>query len=94
MRSNLNNKMIRLFFLLYFILFSHKVFSACNDQPSNDVDWSNCNFVESLDLSGVALAGAHVATIPPNVLAQMIEHPLTDRGIDAFLADAKSYDPV
>ena len=46
------------------------------------------------DVTDVALAGAHVATIPPNVLAQMIEHPLTDRGIDAFLADAKSYDPV
>ena len=46
------------------------------------------------DVTDVALAGAHVATIPPNVLAQMIEHPLTDKGIDAFLADAKSYDPV
>ena len=46
------------------------------------------------DVIDVALAGADVATIPPNVLAQMIEHPLTDKGIEAFLADAKSYDAV
>ena len=34
-----------------------------------------------------AKAGAHVATIPFKVLDQMIKHPLTDRGLDAFLKD-------
>ena len=34
-----------------------------------------------------ALAGAHVSTIPFTVLRQMLKHPLTDKGIDAFLAD-------
>ncbi|HET7185826.1 MAG TPA: fructose-6-phosphate aldolase [Terriglobales bacterium] len=34
-----------------------------------------------------ALAGAHVATIPFKVLDQMIKHPLTDKGLDAFLKD-------
>ncbi|MBZ5567664.1 MAG: fructose-6-phosphate aldolase [Acidobacteriia bacterium] len=34
-----------------------------------------------------AMAGAHVATIPFKVLDQMIKHPLTDRGLDAFLKD-------
>ena len=34
-----------------------------------------------------ALAGAHVATIPAKVLDQMFKHPLTDKGIDAFLKD-------
>ena len=34
-----------------------------------------------------ALAGAHVSTIPFGVLQQMLKHPLTDKGIDAFLAD-------
>lgn len=34
-----------------------------------------------------AKAGAHVATIPPNVLRQLYAHPLTDKGLAAFLAD-------
>ncbi|MFC2060733.1 transaldolase family protein, partial [Chloroflexota bacterium] len=34
-----------------------------------------------------AKSGAHVATIPYNVLMQMINHPLTDVGIARFLAD-------
>ncbi len=41
-----------------------------------------------------ALAGAHIATIPPAVLFQMLRHPLTDLGIESFLEDAKSYEPV
>ncbi|HET8667572.1 MAG TPA: fructose-6-phosphate aldolase [Terriglobales bacterium] len=36
-----------------------------------------------------AMAGAHVATIPFKVLDQMFKHPLTDKGLDAFLADWK-----
>ena len=35
----------------------------------------------------VAIAGADYATIPPKVLRAMILHPLTDRGLEAFLAD-------
>ena len=34
-----------------------------------------------------AKAGAHIATIPYNVLMQMIRHPLTDVGIARFLSD-------
>ena len=41
-----------------------------------------------------ALAGAHVATLPPAVLFQMARHPLTDAGIERFLADAAKYTPV
>jgi transaldolase len=36
-----------------------------------------------------ALAGAHVATIPPSLLPQMLKHPLTDLGIQRFLDDAR-----
>jgi transaldolase len=35
------------------------------------------------------LAGAHVSTIPFKVLDQMFKHPLTDKGLDQFLADWK-----
>jgi transaldolase len=34
-----------------------------------------------------AKAGAHIATVPYNVLMQMIQHPLTDIGVKRFLAD-------
>ena len=34
-----------------------------------------------------AKMGAHVATLPPGVLRQMFAHPLTDKGLDAFMKD-------
>lgn len=36
-----------------------------------------------------ALAGADVATVPFKVLNQLIQHPLTDKGLNAFLDDWK-----
>jgi transaldolase len=36
-----------------------------------------------------ALIGADVATVPPGVIWKLLEHPLTDRGVEAFLKDAK-----
>jgi len=35
----------------------------------------------------VALAGADVATIPAAVLKGLAQHPLTDKGLEAFMAD-------
>ena len=34
-----------------------------------------------------AKMGAHVATLPPTILRQLFNHPLTDKGLAAFLAD-------
>ncbi|MBO9474159.1 fructose-6-phosphate aldolase [Shimia sp. R10_1] len=39
-----------------------------------------------------ALVGADVMTAPPGVIKSMINHPLTDKGLDAFLADIKAAD--
>ena len=36
-----------------------------------------------------ALIGADVATVPPAVIWKLLNHPLTDRGIEAFLRDAE-----
>ncbi|CAN5541692.1 fructose-6-phosphate aldolase [soil metagenome] len=36
-----------------------------------------------------ALAGADVATVPFKVLSQLIQHPLTDKGLNSFLDDWK-----
>lgn len=38
----------------------------------------------------VALAGAHVATLPLKVLDQLFNHPLTDIGLEKFLADHRA----
>ena len=35
------------------------------------------------------MAGAHIATVPYAVLMQMTKHPLTDIGINRFVADWK-----
>lgn len=40
-----------------------------------------------IHVTAAAKMGAHVATVPPNVLKQMFNHPLTDKGLAAFLAD-------
>ena len=37
-----------------------------------------------------ARIGADVITAPPAVIKSMINHPLTDKGLDAFLADIKA----
>ena len=42
-----------------------------------------------LQVSQVALMGAHVATIPPKIIYQMIKHPLTDSGLEIFMNDWK-----
>lgn len=36
-----------------------------------------------------AKIGSHIATVPYNIIKQMIRHPLTDAGIDKFLNDWK-----
>lgn len=42
-----------------------------------------------LHVVDAALMGAHVATIPYKVIDQLVKHPLTDIGIEKFLADWK-----
>ena len=37
-----------------------------------------------------AIIGADVVTIPPNILEMLYDHPLTKKGLDAFLNDWKS----
>ncbi len=40
-----------------------------------------------LHVLDAALAGAHIATVPFKILTQLLNHPLTDKGIAAFLKD-------
>jgi len=43
----------------------------------------------ALHVKQVALIGADVATCPPSVIKGLVKHPLTEKGIEQFLADWK-----
>ncbi len=46
-------------------------------------------------ITKAALAGADIATMPYKVFKQLVSHPLTDKGVESFLADwAKAKDSV
>jgi transaldolase len=47
-----------------------------------------------IHIIAAAKMGADVATMPPNVLKMMYNHPLTDKGLAAFVADAKKANVV
>ena len=47
-----------------------------------------------LHVVDAALAGAHIATIPFGVIDQIVKHPLTDIGIEKFLADWKKMEKI
>ena len=40
-----------------------------------------------LHIRDAALAGADVVTVPPAILKQAVRHPLTDKGLETFMAD-------
>jgi transaldolase len=42
-----------------------------------------------LHVKAAAMIGADVATVPPAVLRALVVHPLTDKGLELFLADWK-----
>ncbi|HZV20957.1 MAG TPA: transaldolase family protein, partial [Hyphomicrobiales bacterium] len=40
-------------------------------------------------VTDAALAGADIATVPPAILKQLVNHPLTEKGLAQFVADWK-----
>ena len=61
-------------------------------------DWSGKNVDDQVEIitasirtpnhvTQAALLGADIATVPFGVLKKMVQHPLTDRGLDSFLKD-------
>ena len=42
-----------------------------------------------LHVKQAAMIGADVVTVPPGVLRSLVSHPLTDKGLELFLADWK-----
>jgi transaldolase len=58
-----------------------------DNYPDLETDILAASIRHPIHVTQAAKAGADVATVPPNVFKQLIEHPLTDKGLAAFLAD-------
>ena len=58
-----------------------------NAYPSFTTEVLVASVRSSAHVVEAAKMGAHVATLPPAILRGMFKHPLTDKGLDAFLAD-------
>ena len=60
------------------------IFAMYDDIDTQIIAASVRNPINVIDC---ALAGADIATVPYNVLMQMVKHPLTDQGIEKFKKD-------
>ena len=60
------------------------IFAMYDDIDTQIIAASVRNPIHVIDC---ALAGADIATVPYNVLMQMVRHPLTDQGIEKFKKD-------
>lgn len=59
------------------------------DQYMIDTEIIAASIRHPMHVIEAAKMGSHIATIPYGVIKQMIKHPLTDAGIERFLADWK-----
>ena len=66
------------------------VMDILDNYPELDAQVIAASIRHPMHCTQAALIGAHIATVPYNVLMQMIQHPFTDVGIKRFLADWKS----
>ena len=61
-----------------------------DNYPELDTQLITASIRNPMHCTQAALIGSHIATVPYNVLMQMIQHPFTDVGVKRFLADWKS----
>lgn len=67
-----------------------EVLAILNNYPELDTQVIAASIRHTMHCTQAALIGADIATVPYNVLMQMIQHPMTDTGIKRFLDDWKS----
>jgi transaldolase len=60
---------------------------AIYDQYGFDTKILAASVRNAAHVRAAAMAGADCATIPPSTFKDLIKHPLTDKGLEAFLAD-------
>ena len=61
--------------------------SAIFDRHGIETEIIAASIRHPIHVTDAALSGAHIATVPVKVLHQIVKHPLTDQGIEKFLAD-------
>ena len=63
---------------------------AIYDQYGFDTKILAASIRSAEHVRAAALAGADCATLPPAVFSSLIKHPLTEKGLEAFMSDWKS----
>ena len=61
-----------------------------DNYPELDTQLITASIRNPMHCTQAALIGSHIATVPYNVLMQMIQHPFTDVGVKRFLAAWRS----
>jgi transaldolase len=67
----------------------HQIVQIYSNYPELNTQVLAASIRSPLHVVEAALAGVDVATIPPKILHQLYNHPLTDKGIATFLDDWK-----
>jgi len=67
----------------------YQIAEIYNNYPDFETQILAASIRSPLHVVEAGLAGADVVTIPPKVLHQLYNHPLTDKGLTTFLADWK-----
>jgi len=67
----------------------HQIVQIYSNYPELNTQVLAASIRSPLHVVEAALAGVDVATIPPKILHQLYNHPLTDKGIATFLEDWK-----
>jgi len=57
------------------------------DQYDVDTEILAASLRSTAHVKAAALAGSDCATLPPAVFRDLVKHPLTDRGLEAFISD-------
>ena len=65
----------------------HDIVTIYNNYPNLKTEVLVASIRNPIHVIEAAKIGADVATIPPAVIKQLYGHPLTDKGLDAFLKD-------
>ena len=74
---------------LYVVIATGRSFSALPDEIF-ETEIIAASIRNPIHVTDCALAGAHIATVPYNVIVQMTKHPLTDAGIEKFQKDYRA----
>jgi transaldolase len=65
----------------------HDIMTIYNNYPEFETQVLVASVRNPMHIVEAAKMGAHVATAPASVLKSLVNHPLTDKGLDIFLKD-------